>query len=67
MLLLALSIAALFSPPAAAMAFIITYREYARHALPRRDLLARSLHAAIVTLVFFLALGAALGWFLADV
>lgn len=59
-----LVIAAVFSPLAAVMAFIITYREYDRHSLPKRELIRRSLHAAAFTLAFFIVLAAVAGWFL---
>lgn len=64
MFTLVLAIAALFSPFAAGMAFVITYHEDSRHRLPRREILRRSAHAAIVTLLFFLGCGAAIGWLL---
>ncbi len=58
-------IAAVFSPLAAVMAFLITYEEYSHHHLGRRELLGRSLGAAAVTLVFFLLLVSLVGGLLA--
>ncbi len=54
-------IAAIFSPLAAVMAFLITYEEYSHHHLDRRELLRRSLGAAVVTLVFFLLIVSLVG------
>jgi len=50
-------IAAIFSPLAAIMAFLITYEEYIHHYPDKRKALKMSLETAIFTLVFFLALG----------
>jgi hypothetical protein len=50
-----------FAPLGAAMAFVITYEEWTHHHVSQREMLVRSLHMAIVTLVFFLVLSVALG------
>jgi purine-cytosine permease-like protein len=50
-------IAAILSPLAAIMAFLITYGEYAHHYPDKRKVLKTALEAGIFTLVFFLALG----------
>jgi len=50
-------IAAIFSPLAAIMAFLITYEEYLHHYSDKRKALKTSLEAAFFTLIFFLVLG----------
>lgn len=50
-----------FSPIAGAMAFAITYEEYRRHHLRQRDLVLRSLEAALVATAFFALLTLGLG------
>lgn len=54
----------IFSPIAAAMAFLITYEEYRHHGFGPGELRRRSLQAAGVTLLFFLlvALAAGIGY-----
>jgi K+-sensing histidine kinase KdpD len=54
-------IAALLSPLAAVMAFLIFYEEYKHHYLDKRKAFKTALEAAIFTLVVFLALGLLLG------
>ncbi len=56
--------AAIFSPLAAAMAFLITYEELSHHRLGRKDRLRHSLNVAIATLTFFLAIAIFVGWLL---
>jgi len=51
------SIAAIFSPLAATVAFLITYQEYAHHYPDRKKVVKASLKAAFFTFVFFLGLG----------
>lgn len=46
----------IFSPLAAAMAFLITYEEYRRHYPDRAPALRHATHIALVTLAAFLAL-----------
>ena len=64
MISLLVAIGAIFSPLAAAMAFLITYEEYSHHGLSRAQLIRQSLGAAAVTLAFFLLVIAAVGWLL---
>jgi hypothetical protein len=44
----------IFSPFAAAIAFIITYAEYSKHLVDKKKVLRKALGMAQVTLVFFL-------------
>jgi len=55
-------IALIFSPFAAAIAFIITYAEYSKHLVDKRKVLRISLRAALVALVFFLTVPPLLIW-----
>jgi hypothetical protein len=55
-------IALIFSPFAAAIAFIITYAEYSKHLVDKRRVLRISLRAALVALVFFLTVPPLLIW-----
>ncbi|MCK7480048.1 MAG: hypothetical protein M0C28_24305 [Candidatus Moduliflexus flocculans] len=55
-------IALLFSPLAAAMAFSITYAEYAKHLVDRKQVLRRALKTALVTFLFFLVVPPLLIW-----
>jgi threonine/homoserine/homoserine lactone efflux protein len=50
-------ISVIFSILAAIMAFCITYKEYARHYLDKRDVLKAALRTCGFTFTFFLALG----------
>lgn len=59
---LILIVALIFSPFAAAIAFIITYEEYARHLVDRRAVLKISLRMALVTFVFFITVPPLLIW-----
>ncbi len=59
-----LAIGAIFGPIAGAMAFLITYEEYGRHYLARREAVGRSLAMALVTLAFFFVLFALVGYVL---
>jgi hypothetical protein len=52
----------IFSPFAAAIAFIITYEEYSKHLVDKREVLRISLRMALVTLVFFLTVPTLLIW-----
>lgn len=45
-----------FSPFVGAMAFLITYGEYARHQFEKRRLIVMSLQAAVVSVAVILAL-----------
>jgi hypothetical protein len=54
--------ALVFAPLAAAAAFVITYAEYAKHFVDKRQVLKRSLKTALVTLVFFLIVPPLLLW-----
>jgi hypothetical protein len=59
--------ALLFSPLAGAMAFGITYVEYAKHFVDRREALRRAWRAALVAFAFFLIVPPLLiGLFLGD-
>jgi ABC-type spermidine/putrescine transport system permease subunit I len=64
MLTLMLMIGLIFSPLAAAMAYLITYEEYRHHGFGQRELIARSLQMAGFTLVVFLVVAVVLGWWL---
>ena len=55
-------IALVFAPFAAAIAFIITYEEYAKHLVDKRKVFWISLRMALVTLVFFLTVPTLLIW-----
>lgn len=57
-----LVIGLIFSPIATAMAFAITYEEWGHHQLPHHVVLGRSLHAAGVTLGFFVLLCLGVGY-----
>jgi hypothetical protein len=56
------TIALVFAPFAAAIAFIITYEEYAKHLVDMRKVFWISLRMALVTLVFFLTVPTLLIW-----
>jgi uncharacterized membrane protein len=62
MLLLPVVIAMIFAPLAAAIAFIITYAEYAKHLMEKRRVLRISLRMALVTFLFFLIIPPLLIW-----
>ncbi|OPY07413.1 MAG: hypothetical protein A4E66_02050 [Syntrophus sp. PtaB.Bin001] len=47
------AIALIFSPVAAAMAFLIVYDEYQRHFTERKNALKIALKAALATFIFF--------------
>jgi hypothetical protein len=55
-------IALIFSPFAAAIAFIITYAEYAKHIVDQKRVLKRALKMALVAFVFFLIVPPLLIW-----
>ncbi len=55
-------IALLFSPLAGALAFIITYMEYAKHFVDRKKVLRQALRAALVAFLFFLIVPPLLIW-----
>ena len=46
----------LFAPLAGAVAFVITYEEYAHHQMEKRRLIRASLEAAVVSFVAIVAL-----------
>ena len=46
------------------MAYVITFNEYSHHFAERRDAVKQSLEAAGVTFLFFVALTAAIGFFI---
>lgn len=46
------------------MAYVITFNEYSHHFAERRDAVKQSLEAAGVTLLFFVALTAAISFFI---
>ncbi len=53
-----------FVPLAAFMAYLITYEEYRRHYPDKHKPRQLALEAAITTLIFFLLISIAIGWFL---
>jgi len=55
-------IALAFAPLAAAIAFLITYAEYARHFDDRKRVLARAFQMALITFAFFLTVPPLLIW-----
>lgn len=55
-------IALLFSPLAGALAFVITYMEYAKHFVDRKRVLRRAFMAALVAFLFFLIVPPLLIW-----
>jgi len=57
-------IGAIFSPLAAAAAYLITFEEYSHHGLGRRELVKRSLSVAVAALVFIFVALVIAGWFL---
>jgi hypothetical protein len=52
----------LFSPFAAAIAFVITYAEYSKHLVDKRKVLRKALGIALAAFVFFLILPPFLIW-----
>ncbi len=58
------SISAIFSPLAGAMAFLIVYQEYLHHFTDKRMALRAGLEAGAFTLVVFLGIGIFLGFIL---
>jgi len=59
---LILFIALIFSPFAAATAFVITYAEYAKRIVDQKSVLKRALKMALVAFVFFLIVPPLLIW-----
>ncbi len=55
-------VALLFSPLAGAVAFAITYMEYAKHFIDRKRVVRRAWRAALVAFVFFLVVPPLLIW-----
>ena len=55
-------IALALAPFAAAIAFVITYAEYAKHLVDKRRVLKTALRTALVTFVFFLTVPPFLIW-----
>ena len=56
------TVALVFAPFAAAIAFIITCEEYSKHLVDKRKVLMNSLRMALVNLVFFLTVPTLLIW-----
>lgn len=56
------TVALVFAPIAAAIAFIITYEEYSKHLVDKRKALTLSLRMALTTLAFFLTVPTFLIW-----
>ncbi|HET6401562.1 MAG TPA: hypothetical protein VFH95_09205 [Candidatus Kapabacteria bacterium] len=57
-----LIIGLLFSPLAAAAAFLISYSEYSRHYVHKRPAIMMSLRTALMAFVFFMALALIAGY-----
>jgi len=55
-------IALLFSPLAGALAFIITYMEYAKHFVDKKRVIRRAWGAALAAFLFFLIVPPLLIW-----
>jgi len=55
-------VALLFSPLAGAMAFAITYMEYARHFVDKKMVIRRAWRAALEAFLFFLIVPPLLIW-----
>ncbi len=51
-----------FAPFAAAIAFIITYSEYAKHLIDKKRVLRIALRAALVAFMFFLVVPTFMVW-----
>lgn len=64
MLKLAFVIALVFSPFAAAIAFVITYSEYAKHFVDKKKALKKALGMALVAFIFFLIVPPLVIWIL---
>jgi hypothetical protein len=64
---IAVAIALIFSPLASAMAFIITYSEYLRHYPDKKKPGRLAVEAALVTLLFFIALSFIIGFLLENI
>ena len=61
---LAFVIALVFSPFAAAIAFVITYSEYAKHFVDKKKALKKALGMALVAFIFFLIVPPLVIWIL---
>jgi hypothetical protein len=55
-------IALVFAPLAGAVAFIITYQEYAKHLVDKKRVLRVALRMALATALFFLTVPPVLIW-----
>lgn len=64
MLKLVFVIALVFSPFAAAIAFVITYSEYAKHFVDKKKALKKALGMALVAFIFFLIVPPLMIWIL---
>jgi len=64
LLKLAFVIALVFSPFAAAIAFVITYSEYAKHFVDKKKALKKALGMALVAFIFFLIVPPLVIWIL---
>ncbi len=62
MLKLLFSISLIFAPFAAAIAFLITYAEYAKHFVDKKRVIKRALRMAIAAFLFFLIVPPLLLW-----
>ncbi|MCK7468023.1 MAG: hypothetical protein MZU91_07820 [Desulfosudis oleivorans] len=62
MLKLIVTIAFVFAPLAAAIAFLITYEEYSKHLVDKRRVLKTALKMALVTFAFFMTVPPLLIW-----
>lgn len=62
MLRTAVVIALVFSPFAAAIAFIITYMEYSKHLVDKARVMKKALGMALVAFVFFVVVPPLLIW-----
>ena len=67
MILLTLTVGLIFGGIAGMMAFAITYAEYARHYLSKREPLDESMRAALFTFVVFLAISCLIGFCLSKI
>ncbi|OGD15483.1 MAG: hypothetical protein A2W20_06575 [Candidatus Aminicenantes bacterium RBG_16_66_30] len=55
-------LALIFSPLAAAVAFVITYAEYAKHLVDRKKILKKALGMALMAFAFFMTVPPLLIW-----
>ena len=64
MIIVALIIGLIFSPIAAVMAFLITYGEYSRHNLGKKQQFKIAIQTALFILAVFIILAVGIGFFL---